>query len=723
MDLKSFRENKLKMTTEAFAKIIDVKKSDLLEMEKDENKITVTILQKIASKTGLRFEDIIGYKKPEPKPINSANMWKKPDFTKRNLVDYIRTSLDKYNISNRIQNAYVNDLNTGINGLIKKPLVLFVGRSDAGKSTMINALLGVEKMPTSWTPTTSIAVYIKHASDRPSFIKDDVWIFANKRGNASMWDVSRIQDQEYCLSWKIGSGDVTMLKSFGTRQGDKYKENAGSAVVFVDSPILNNCDIIDIPGYGTENSNDDIIKNDVTQVADVIIYLSQATNFMQIGDINYLKDNISRLDVIEKRNENSLNPFSNLFIVASQAQNVDHGNVENIKTILDTQCDALVNTLPDKYFKTREQLSGYKYKTANARQELRARFFAYTTDIPDLCEPFNNDLTALLESLPSIIDEKAKNFVREYTKNRKPNLSAEIKKYEGIIKEHDKYIALLSSIEENEPERAYNNSQRNKELLDFIRSCKNESRAEFINYFALNINKDAIKKFIKERKVKNKKEDVEQFGSWLQSDLQSHCEGILRLKSENLKNKTTDYVKAFSDGISTSFDSNNVKIDFDAGWEFTKSLAKFGVFGGLGSFILGISSFAIGSAAFVAGVGGTIALISAGLGPIGVAVGVLTAAVLGVIRLFGGGWEQSIAKKIVEAYEKEDVNGKFLKGIDKYWGDTEKAFNHAASDLENEWLRYVEDLRQTVDSYDMDDLQLNLSTLRTIEDFFENIPL
>ncbi|MGN0596156.1 MAG: dynamin family protein, partial [Ruminiclostridium sp.] len=327
MDLKSFREDKLKIKTQsAFAELIGAEQSSVSRWEKDPDSIPFQVIQKILEKTGATYEELTGWKKPIPKPLDIKNTWEKANFTKCTLSEYISDALKEMEISEEYRKAYIEDLQNGIVANLIKPKVAIVGRSDTGKSTLINALLGTDKMPTSWTPTTSIAVYIKHVSDRPSFIEEDVWVFTNQLGKENLWDERKLHDEEYCRSWKIGAGGVEILRSFGTRQGENYDKEAGAAVVFLDAPVLKTCDIVDLPGFGTETESDDNITFATAQKADVVLYLSQANGFMRIEDITYLKRNITELPTWEKNGENTLKPLSNLFIIASQAHTVNNGN-------------------------------------------------------------------------------------------------------------------------------------------------------------------------------------------------------------------------------------------------------------------------------------------------------------------------------------------------------------------------------------------------------------
>lgn len=549
-------------------------------------------------------------------------------------------------------------------------------------------MLGTDKMPTSWTPTTSIAVYIKHVADKPAFIEEDAWVFANQVGAECLWDERKLNDESYCRSWKIAAGGVEILHSFGTRQGENYNKEAGSAVVFIDAPVLKTCDIVDLPGFGTETESDDDITFATAQKADVVLYLSQANGFMRIEDITYLKRNISELPTWEKKGENSLKPLSNLFVIASQAHTVNSGNRVQLEKILDVGCANLIKTLPNEYWANRKKLSGYDYAD-NGFKELRSRFFAYTIDIPDICSPFNNALTEILESLPAIKNERTKAFVKSYVELRKPNLINELHKYEGIVRERDKYVTLLSEIEKNELSRTQDNDKRKKGVRDEIARLSSESIDEFSEYMAATINTDALVRLMKDRGIKNTKGDIEVFWSYLQSMIQERCETILAEKSEILSEKTKEYITSYAKNISYPFENNSIDVDFDAGWAFASAI------------LTGVARFLFGS--------------------IGIVIGLLIAGGLGLV--FGGGWEKSVAEKIVAHFDENDFSEKFRDRIRQYWQQTEEAFDKAAAELENEWDTYVRNLRDTVNGYDIQEIQHRIASLNYLSDFFKNIPL
>lgn len=718
MNFKSLREDKLELTQEEFAKMYGIDVAAVIELEKNNNP-KLNLLQKIAQRTGMELEDIISFEKPKLKAFEAKDTWEKADFTKKSLVQYIRESLKKMEVSEEQQKKYIEDFKLGIDANLLKPSISIVGRSDTGKSTLINSLLGMDKMPTSWTPTTSIAVYIKHIKERPSFIKEDAWVFANECDGENLWNAKKLDNEEYCKKWKIASGEVDVLRKFGTRQGGGLTTNAGAAVVFIDAPILLNCDLVDLPGFGTETDSDDAITLKAAQRTDVLIYLSQANGFMRIEDIEYLKQNVRNLPIWEHKGENEAKPLSNLFVVASQAHTVCQGNEIKLKNILEKGYENFSKTLSKDYWSSRTKVSGYLY-SANVVGD---RFFTYTTDIPLLCERFLSELKLIVEQLPDLIDKRTKNFIHEYVDTRKPNLSAEIEKYEKLVEDREIYVKLLKQIDASELQRVADNDKNKLEIKKSILELSMKSVREFSEYCSSILNTDSIVSRIKSKKIKNKKEDIECFASQLQDEMQAACENLLEKKSEDLRSKIEDYISQYSENVGAAFQNSNVDVDFDAGFAFASALSKIGIIGGLGAYIAGEAAFLLGNMNFILGIGGDMALGALALGPIGIAIGLVIAASLVIAKIFGGGWEKRVAKKIVKIYEENDLIEKYRDAINEYWVNTDKAFEQATEKLDDEWNNYVSKLRSTVEEYDVDSINENITSLKNIQSFFDNIPL
>ena len=735
-DLKSFREDNLKMTQVDFAEMIGTRQDTVSRWEKNTDQIPLEALRTIAGKCGVTIDQLTGYEKPQPAPLNLENTWRTADFTQKTFVDYI----DRYMTGRKCapgdkDYSFISELKKIVDKSISKPKVAIVGRSDVGKSALINSLIGIEKMPTSWTPTTSITVYIKHISDRPQYMEEDVWIFKTSLGEEQSWDDKRLQDEEYCRAWKLAGGSMDILRNYGTRQGEGFDKNdAGAAVVFADTSVLNVCDIIDLPGFGTgDRVEDDTMSLRAKKVADVLIYMSIANGFMRSEDIEYLKESIQNLVVIEDKAKNNLKPLSNLFIIASQAHTVSSGNKKELDHILDDGCARLTRTMPGNFWSNRKLISKHEYTKA----DLRSRFFTYTTDIENLRADFNNDFCEMIERLPKIIDEKAKLSVRSFAESVAVDLSKEIESFIQLSNEREKYINLLTEIRNNEPKRANDNQNRRKDLIDYIRLMKKESVQEFATEYNKVVSADNIVSIIKHHGFKKKKEDMQALASYLNSQLKAKLEDNLQNKSESINEKINLYISAYQKSIDYS-NIPGITISmppFDVERAFVSGLAGLATFGALafwastlgnlGAYILvakGVSILSIlgisvgGSAAAmatVAAIGGPVVL--------GIALGII--ATLSIFAFFSGGWEKAVAKKIVSEYDKNNSLMKFKEVIEDYWNDTEGAFNAAADKLEEDWKRYVKELSDLINNYDIEDIKNKLEIAKDVKRFFENIPL
>ena len=104
-------------------------------------------------------------------------------------------------------------------------------------------------------------------------------------------------------------------------------------------------------------------------------------------------------------------------------------------------------------------------------------------------------------------------------------------------------------------------------------------------------------------------------------------------------------------------------------------------------------------------------------------VSLLLAGTMALVKLFGGGWEKSVAKKIVEQFEKEHVGDKFRAGMDQFWEQTLKEFYQASAGMEESWTTYIAVLREKTQEYTQEELDQELDQLRNLEDFFVQLTL
>ena len=246
----------------------------------------------------------------------------------------------------------------------------------------------------------------------------------------------------------------------------------------------------------------------------------------------------------------------------------------------------------------------------------------------------------------------------------------------------DENISLLREIEANELKRVEDNDRCKKDAMNAISDLREASVQEFHSYCATEINVDAIVRQLKEKKVKNKKEEVELFASQFQSTIQQQIEIILSEKANELSAVTKEYLDEFSRTANRAYSDDSLHADFDVTWAFTSALSKIGILGGIGAFVLGEAAWLFLPISVVIGVAGDVALTAVALGPIGLVAGLAISGALGLVKLFGGGWEKSVAKKILKAFESNQIQEKYVGAINNYWEETRQAFDSAAQALD-----------------------------------------
>lgn len=723
--LKDFREDYLKLTQAELAELIGVRQDRISRLEQNLDTISLEELVVLSKKTGKSLDEITNYKRDIPNKLEVKDSWSKVRYIKRTIINYIKDYSPKNNLN---YEGKIEGLRKNIEAIARKPRIVFSGKSDSGKSTMINALLGKEKMPANWTPTTSIIVYVKDILDRPAYMEEELWIF--KKGKDEEWDDTRLYDEKYCRGWKIAGGNAEMLSQYGVRKGEEYNKDIGSAVLFIDSPILKNCDILDIPGITAGIDSDNIAASQAKLKADVLVYLSQASGFLQTEDANYLKEALEVLPPLEKIEETGLSPMSNLFIVATHAHHINPRT--DLKKICDSGCDRFTKTLPESFWKRYSNNS----KKLFSEKDLRKRFFTYTTDIEDLREDFEKELKNTIENLPKLLENEVLNLTKEYAKSESSEMKREIENYEKLINKREDCFKLLEEIKKNEPKRKFSLEENNRNVKNRIFDLDTETKIKFKEDFNQMLTEENIIKIIDKRGYKNKKADLEELGSYISSEIQDIYRKNLEKTTEKFKDTMDKYLVETQKSLELTNSSSgiNIDLDFDFKSAFIGGLAGAATLGGLafwastlgnlGAYILVAKGVSVLSALGISIAGGT-ATATAFVASIGgpITLGIAAALLVGVAiwGLFSDSWKKKIAKKIIEEVKKSVV--KYEDAITQYWLDTENGFDIAKDKMEEEWQKYINNLENELYNYDINKLKETLKNAKEVKDFFTNIPL
>lgn len=696
--LKQIRTNALQYSEKDMAKKLGMTVTEYKKIEN--NPLELELLAKLANAVGKSIDDLLNMQKQEVR-FEIGDGWQSVHELKNKLHEYF----EQFSTIEDGNDVVFQELMDSVVKMTRKPRVAFVGRSDVGKSTLINALLGSKTLPEAWTPTTSIIVYVKHSSDKPKYCKKNVMVFKSN-DNADIWDDTRLSEEEYTKSFCIAEGDYSILLDYGARQGAMYDQtDATSAVVFVESDILNNCDLLDLPGYGTKDrEKDDSLLNKVQNV-DVLVYMSLANGFMRGDDINWLQGELPNLAPVVLNNKH-LKPLSNLYIVASQAHTVSNGSMDALNTILTKGAERFEQTLSPNYWENLGQ------KTTS--KDFRKRFFTYSTDQESLRKEFDNDLRSLLLNLPEVIKESVVDYIKHYAKEAKKEIGKRLLSFREILTEREKKKEELRKIEENEPQRIYENECAKEKIIKKINELSQKASTDITTGYNKIITIENITQLIEENKWSKKEEDMKLLSAKLSNLLNDSYSSVLKKYSTEFCENVESYLKDFENSASIfSTDSDfrvgtgfNYKAAFAGGLTGVATIGALSVWaaslGNLGAYILvakGVSALA----AMGISVGGTAsaaAAVSAIGGPIVLAIGIAVILACLVFIAFSGSWKKTIAKKIVEKYDEKRVLSNYLSQNTKFWTDTESAFKTASAALEEEFENYIAALKKDVNNSD-----------------------
>lgn len=745
-DLKKIREER-GMTQQNFAdalnnnKISEDDENVTQEMvsryENNSKSVPGWYLQKIQMYTG---ENLFAFK-PKLQALDVKETIYKHKFLINHIQEHISKNYSysdgKYSdrdgviIKHKKYENYITGIKALIEKLDRKPRVVLVGNSDTGKSTMINTLVGQEIMPTKWQPYTTIPVFVKHKKDRPSFITSDVVVFKESE-DEKLFDIEGIKEQRYFEEWKLRDGSSSLLREYGTRENGGDELSCGAAVMYANAPILENVDIIDLPGFNTDRPEDDIISTRETGKADVLIFLSQANGFLRKHEFEYLLEAMKRLKVIESNSNEMFEPLSNLFVIAAHADNI--GTSEEREFILGKGSERLSRIIPDGYWEEREKKSGYIYD----ENTILSRLYAYSNNNRKIREKFEKDFIKVIEDLSSYSYEFSVKELKQCAEFYKENIEREIIELENILVERDKYKLILNSIQNSEGKRAIEAEANKRTVLSKIKEYMKEAENEIEEIFKSTIEAESIVEKIKNKGYKKNKDDIEALITHLNQTLNLHCEKTLMKKSENLSKDIERYLGEMKNSFEINLNMNIKElIDFDVRNAFVAGLAGAATFGALGvwaavaaagsnlgAYILLAQGVSVLSALGIS-LGGTATVASAVAmigGPVTIAIALAMFAALGVFAILSGGWENKLAKKLVSEYNAKNTLEAYKGLSKKYWDETETAFIFASGQVEKKWKEYISDLEEKVNSYSIEDINSLKDEASKILNFFLGIP-
>ena len=613
-----------------------------------------------------------------------------------------------------------------------KPRIGVFGRYDAGKSRLINTLIGGNRLPTRYQPSTSVLCLIRHMNDKPQWLAEDVLIM--RKG----FDLNRADDERYCLGdlgpdghdthgFKLVAGGYDALANYGTHASESRTSEAFAAIVYIDAPILLGADILDVPGYG--NSNDDHTRAEMGQkMADILVYASAVIGFFDQYDRGFLGALLRTMPDASFSATNA-GALRNLFIVATHAHQVPAPELE---TLLH---EAARRQYKDLEFVWDDLAGRSDTQVRVSQSEFESRFFTFSADNPTLRSHFQSDLIDLIQNVaPARTLQQLDRHVRAAKAEAKAECDNWINSLSFALNEREKAQAEVATLEALEPERIASRETQVKRIHTLIDQASAACNAHVADVYGQLIAVDEIERMIKLR-YDDKKEAQRAAGQYLLDKLQASVNTFVKKASSEFGKEVDTFLDDFDLKARANVESSDWT--FDAKAAFMGGLAGAGTVGALatwasiaaagsnlGGYILiaqivgWLSSIGIS----LGGTGTVISAVAAIGGPVTLAITAGILVFLFGINIFGESWQRKLAKKLHDAFEKENVMQNFKDGITRYWEQTSSAFDVAVDTTEKAYLDNIARLKALANSKDRASLERELQHAEEIRDFFVAIP-
>lgn len=601
----------------------------------------------------------------------------------------------------------------------RKPRIGVFGKFDAGKSSLLNVLLGNNRLPASFQPTTSTISIIRHISEKPSWQAEDVWIM--KRG----FDLDKVDDKKHCDEHKLFAGGYEALTQYGTHNGPGKTQDAFAAIVYIDASLLNCADFLDLPGYGHDEEDKDRAEM-ARKLVDVLLYLSPATGFMDQNDLLYLSVLLRNLACtpIDDLNATSLR---NVYIVATHSHHLPpYAREDMLQTAIGRSFKHLDNTLASR---------GDAASQPPRLKEFGQRFFTFSADDAGIRGRFESDLIELLtDLLPKRGLRALDTQVQTAKKSAREAWSNELDKFTKALQEREKAQSEYNKIIAGEPERLAMKSVQERNIHNLIADYAKQSESFISKTFAKHTTVSAIEEMIR-RRYDDKKDAQKLAATYLLEVLQTCIEGWIRIKSSDLGKEIDTFLEDYGPKIDGSRLSD--------GWTFNARVAFMGALSGLGT----VGALAAWAAIAAAGsnlggyilvaqvvgwlssigisLGGSatvISIVSALGGPVTIAIGLGAIVAAAVWAIFGDSWETKLAKKIASALAENRVQQRFSDGVAKYWADTRIGFDIAIQKTEEAFQEQLKALQSLAFSASREELEHACRHAEMMRDFFGGIP-
>lgn len=610
--------------------------------------------------------------------------------------------------------------------LKEKPSVVVTGHFDAGKSHLCNYYLGGSYLPTSYRPTTKYPTFVHHASDRPDWFREDLWLMGPR------FEPEKWHDEKHCTEHRRLAGSWDTLKEHATLHGADDSGEEGTVLAFVDAPLLHSCVLVDLPGYDDTQTKATLIDQAGSQ-ASVLLYICRAQGFLDSGDFTRIGHLLRKIPHYKAVDEH-FPVLGNFFIIASHAHpGITDDQLNN--EILGRGAQDFYRHFEENLFEDLKRQTGRPITF----DDLQARFFSFYQETPARRQKLEAALKPLLETyMPTIQARNADGEIRRFKEEGPAFYANLMSPYEELLSNKNEAKQLLEKLEEAEPTRRQEHEALVERVKHKIVSFKDRDLEHVRTVFQNETQVESLEAMIERRYAKRK--DAQKLAAGyvlevIQSKTGRFRQGLVDDTRDVIEKFFEDYdahMEKFSDaapgeGVRTAFDAKAVFLGGVAGLGTLGALGAWAAtLGNLGGYII-VSKVAAAlglSSLTAAGAAGPTAAVAALGGPVVLGIGLAIVAGLAVWRLLATRWQQRLAKKIREAFEKERVLLQLEDMVGSFWDKTVTAFQKGAESLDEAHKKDLEELRATFGGpqENLQILERRLQRYEELKSFFAAIP-
>jgi hypothetical protein len=720
---------------------VGLSQAQVSRYEQDPGAMPAALLISWAQSLGTDIATLMSSAVSPPPPVDAGEPYRQLSIDLTLLEQYVKDAFPYGDLEIPNKPPTAVNIHKLIQQYRQKPSLVLVGRFDSGKSHLANALMGGKFLPSQYQPATRVITFVQHIDNRPDWFQEQVGILAedfwprDEKDN-QVFDLTLLNVQSWFKKHCLKSGSLEVLRQHGIHDHLNQAEIEGhSAIVYVDSPLLKSCNIVDFPGYSDQEDqlSDDVKKaSSAVRIADLVLYTSPANGFMNAEDFSRLGYLLRILPAPETNNPD-FPVMGNFFVVATHANPLITDT--DIETIRKVGAKRLHNYLKETVLVERSE----RIDQSITCEDLHNRFFTFWEETPSRWKSLKESLNLSLgEALPTAriyqINQEISRLKHEVPKT----IADQIEAYEQTKNEVEQKRQELKQLEREEPERVEQLRCNRQHIQRRIAGLEQETQNSFEKSYYSLVNTSAVERMIQDQ-YRDKKQAKEYAAGYLIEQLQGLLESEIKENSKFLQLEIENFLETYDEALLKlpKLNLGSVAIPFDARGAFLGSLAGVGSvgavafwaasLGNLGAYILVAQFVSVLSALGISisgGVATAVSFVAAIGGPITLGIGLFAAIAALGWAVFGESWQNRLAKKIVKHFEENAVLDKFLEGSEEYWQDTAKGFNRGADGLEEKFQSYIQHLRDLCqdDGASKARIEKLLSQLAELKNFFAKIP-